>query len=129
KHGRFYNATERAYDSTLDIYKRTLDWAMLHRGLVMVFSVLVLVGTGVLLKLGPTGLIPAQDTGTITITTEAAQGTSFDDMVKRQRQVADIVQADPNVEALMSTAGGARGRKSAANTGPLRGALPARGVT
>jgi len=71
KHGRLYNATERAYDWTLDIYKRTLDWAMLHRGLMMVFSVLVLVGTGILLKLVPTGFIPTQDTGSINITTEA----------------------------------------------------------
>jgi HAE1 family hydrophobic/amphiphilic exporter-1 len=118
KHGRLYNATERAYDWTLDIYKRTLDWAMLHRGLMMVFSVLVLVGTGVLLKLVPAGFIPTQDTGSLNITTEAAQGTSFDDMVKRQRQVADIVQADPNVEGLMSIAGGGGGN-SAANTGRL----------
>ena len=118
KHGRMYNATERAYDWMLDLYKRTLDWAMLHRGLMMVFSVLVLVGTGVLLKLVPTGFIPTQDTGSLNITTEAAQGTSFEDMVKRQRQVADIVQADPNVEALMSIAGGGGGN-SAANTGRL----------
>jgi len=53
------------------------------------------------------------------ITTEAAQGSSFEDMVKRQRQVADIVQADPNVQALMSTAGGSGGGNSAANTGRL----------
>jgi len=126
KHGRLYSATERAYDWTLDIYKRTLDWAMLHRGLMMVFSVLVLVGTAILLRLVPTGFIPTQDTGTITITTEAAQGTSFDDMVKRQRQVADIVQADPNVDALMSTAGGSGGGNSAANTGRLQVTLKPR---
>ncbi|HEX5071949.1 MAG TPA: efflux RND transporter permease subunit [Gemmatimonadaceae bacterium] len=119
KHGRMYNATERAYDWMLDLYKRTLDWAMVHRGLMMAFSVLVLVGTGVLLKLVPTGFIPTQDTGSLNITTEAAQGTSFEDMVKRQRQVADIVQADPNVEALMSIAGSSGGGNSAANTGRL----------
>src|SRR4030095_1160948 len=126
KHGRFYNATERAYDWVLDIYKRTLDWAMLHRGLTMVFSSLSLVGTGVLLELVPKGFIPTQDTGSINITTEAAQGTSFDDMVKRQRHVADIVQADPNVEALMSTAGGSGGGNSAANTGRLQVTLKPR---
>jgi hydrophobic/amphiphilic exporter-1 (mainly G- bacteria), HAE1 family len=118
-HGRFYNAIERAWDWMLDVYRRSLDWAMLHRRLVMVFSALVLVGTGVLLELVPTGFIPTQDTGNINITTEAAQGTSFEDMAKRQRQVADIVQADPNVEALMSTAGGSGGGNSAANAGRL----------
>jgi HAE1 family hydrophobic/amphiphilic exporter-1 len=119
-HGRFYNTTERAYDWVLDIYKRTLDWAMRHRRTVMVFSVLVLLGTGVLLKLVPTGFIPTQDTGSINVTTEAAQGTSFTDMVKRQQQVAAIVSADPNVDAFMSTAGGSGGGNSAANTGRLQ---------
>ena len=36
----------------------------------------------------PTGFIPDQDIGQINITTEAAQGTSFDDMVRRQQQIA-----------------------------------------
>ena len=110
----------------LELYKRTLDWAMLHRRMVMIFSVLVLVGTGVLLKLVPTGFIPTQDTGSINVTTEAAQGTSFDDMVRRQRQVADIVQADPNVQALMSTVGSGGGA-SGANAGRLQVTLKPRG--
>src|SRR4029450_13753902 len=84
------------------------------------------VATVILLKLVPPGFTPTQDTGTITITTEAAQGASFDDMVKRQRQVADIVQADPNVDALMSPAGGSGGGNSAANTGRLQVTLKPR---
>ena len=55
------------------------------------FSLVVLIGTGVLYKLVPTGFIPTQDTGQIIATTEAAQGTSFADMVKHQQQVAAIV--------------------------------------
>jgi HAE1 family hydrophobic/amphiphilic exporter-1 len=77
------------------------------------------VGTAILMEVVPNGFIPTQDTGTITITTEAAQGTSYDDMVRRQRQVADIVQVDPNVAALMSTAGSGGGN-SAANTGRIQ---------
>ena len=118
KHGRAYQATERAYDAMLDLYRRSLDWAMRHRRAMMVFSMLILVGTGVLLELVPKGFIPTQDTGSINITTEAAQGTSYDDMVRRQRQVASIVQADPNIEALMSTVGSGGGA-SGANAGRL----------
>ncbi|HEY4219016.1 MAG TPA: efflux RND transporter permease subunit [Gemmatimonadaceae bacterium] len=117
KHGRVYNATERGYDWLLDQYKWTLDWTIRNRGLMMIFSVLVLIGTGVLFKIVPTGFIPDQDTGTLSVSTEAAQGTSFDDMVRRQQQVAAIVQADTNVQALMSTAGGG---SSASNTGRLQ---------
>ena len=111
QHGRFYNAIERAWDWTLDKYKTSLDWTMRHRITALVFSLLVLVGTGVLFKLIPTGFIPDQDTGQINIATEAAQGTSFDDMVRRQRQIAQIVQDDPNVASLMSTVGGGGGSK------------------
>jgi HAE1 family hydrophobic/amphiphilic exporter-1 len=117
-HGKFYNAIERAWDWTLDKYKTSLDWTMRHRITALVFSLLVLVGTGILFKVIPTGFIPDQDTGQINIATEAAQGTSFDDMVRRQRQIAQIVQDDPNVASLMSTVGGGGG-SSGANTGRI----------
>jgi HAE1 family hydrophobic/amphiphilic exporter-1 len=127
KHNRLYMATERGYDWVLDQYKWTLDWTVRHRGLMMAFSLLVLIGTGVLFKLVPTGFIPEQDTGTLNISTEAAQGASFDDMVRRQQRVAAIVQADSNVHALMSTVGGGFG-SSASNTGRLSVTLEPRGA-
>ncbi|HXT15000.1 MAG TPA: efflux RND transporter permease subunit [Gemmatimonadaceae bacterium] len=117
-HGRFYNVTERAWDWTLDKYKTTLDWTMAHRALSMIFSLLVLVGTVVLFKIIPSGFIPDQDTGQINISTQAAQGTSFEDMVRRQQQIAAIVQRDTNVNSLMSSVGGGGG-SSASNTGRL----------
>src|SRR6185437_2556264 len=48
---------------------------------------------------------PSEDTGQLHATTEAAQGTSFDDMVRHQQQVAAIVQADTNVAGFMSAVG------------------------
>jgi hydrophobic/amphiphilic exporter-1 (mainly G- bacteria), HAE1 family len=118
KHNRLYMATERGYDWLLDQYKWTLGWTVEHRGLMMLFSLLVLVGTGLLFKIIPAGFIPDQDTGQLSVSTEAAQGTSFEDMVRRQQQVAAIVQRDTNVQALMSTVGGGGG-SSASNTGRL----------
>ncbi|HEX3867682.1 MAG TPA: efflux RND transporter permease subunit, partial [Gemmatimonadaceae bacterium] len=79
---------------------------------------LVLVGTVLLFKISQTGFIPDEDTGQINVATEAAQGTSYDDMVRRQAQVADIVQRDPNVASQMSTVGGTSS-SSGANTGRL----------
>jgi HAE1 family hydrophobic/amphiphilic exporter-1 len=125
QHGRLYNATERAYDWLLDQYKWSLDWVMDHRGLSMIFSLFVLIATGVLFKLVPTGFIPDQDTGQINVTTEAAQGTSFEDMVRRQQQIAAIVQKDTNIQAMMSSVGG--GGNSASNTGRLQLTLKPRG--
>ena len=54
----------------------------------------------------PKGFVPDQDTDQLQITTEAVQGTSFTQMVEYQRTVAEIVNADPDVESLVTTVGG-----------------------
>jgi multidrug efflux pump subunit AcrB len=54
----------------------------------------------------PKGFIPDQDTDQISVTTEALQGTSYDQMVEYQKSIAEIVRDNPNVDALMSTVGG-----------------------
>jgi len=117
KHNRLYMMVEHGWDWLLHHYKWTLDWTMRHRRTVMVFSLLVLVGTALLFQIIPKGFIPDSDTGQISITSEAAQGTSYPDMVQRQPQVAAIVQGDPNVQSLMSTVVGGGG--SASNSGRL----------
>jgi multidrug efflux pump subunit AcrB len=55
----------------------------------------VLVLTGVLFVVVPKGFIPDQDTDQITVTTEAAQGTSFDNLVRDQRIVSTVIGQDP----------------------------------
>ena len=72
----------------------------------MVSFVLVLVATVVMFVTIPKGFIPPQDTDQIAVTTEAAQGTSYDKLVEYQDAVAKIIKADPNVDALVSTIGG-----------------------
>jgi HAE1 family hydrophobic/amphiphilic exporter-1 len=115
KHNRLYNGVERAWDWLLSQYTWTLGWTMGHRLLTMGFSVLVLVGTALLFKILPTGFIPDEDIGQINITTEAAQGTSYGDMVRRQLMIAGIVHNDTSVASYMSTIGG--GGSSGTNTG------------
>ena len=72
----------------------------------MVAFAIVLVLTGVLFVVVPKGFIPEQDTDQISVVTEAAQGTAYDKLVEYQGQVAEIIERDPNVEALVSTIGG-----------------------
>ncbi len=109
EHGRMFNATERAYEKLAGGYTNSLGWVMRHRFAALMFSLLVLVATGVLAKIVQTGFIPTQDTGQISATTEAAQGTSFADMVTHQKQIADIVAKDTNVAAYMSSVGSGGG--------------------
>ena len=46
-----------------------------------VFSAVILVATGVLFWSTPKGLFPTDDTGQLLVTTEAAEGVSYDALV------------------------------------------------
>ena len=118
RHGRFYRATERAWEGTHSAYQRSLAWVMDRRGLALAFSVLILAGTVALARLVPKGFIPSEDQEQLRGTTETAEGTSYDAMVKHQQAAAAIVQDDPNVDGFMSAVGGG-GRLSTVNQGRL----------
>jgi HAE1 family hydrophobic/amphiphilic exporter-1 len=66
----------------------------------------------------PKGFFPEEDTGLLFISTEAPQDISFAAMAERQKLIADIVQADPNV-ALANSIIGIAGSASAMNNGRM----------
>ncbi len=105
-HGWFYRITERFFEALLRGYDTTLKMCLRHRVFTMATFVIVLVATVWMFIDIPKGFIPDQDTDQISVTTEALQGTSYYQMVDYQKEVADIVRQDPNVDALMSTVGG-----------------------
>src|SRR3954466_8325592 len=102
----FARVTEQGFDNMLHGYDRALQVVLRHRPATMAAFVAVLILTGVLFVLVPKGFIPEQDTDQIAVTTEAAQGTSYDKLVEYQDQVAKIIRQNPNVEGLVSTIGG-----------------------
>jgi hydrophobic/amphiphilic exporter-1 (mainly G- bacteria), HAE1 family len=117
RHGRLYAVIERAWENSHAWYQRSLYWIMDHRPLAMAFGGLILVGTIVLGRIVPKGFIPSEDQSQLYATTEAAEGTSYDAMVKHQLAAAAIVQDDPNVGGSMSAIGG--GGSNAVNQGRL----------
>ncbi|HEU0104807.1 MAG TPA: efflux RND transporter permease subunit [Vicinamibacteria bacterium] len=116
RHGRFYAASERVFERALALYERTLQSVLRHPRLTLAVSVALLVVTGVLFHVMPTGFLPSDDLGQIFAITEAQQGISFESMAEHQQAVARIIGADPNVEAYMSTIG-ASGPNATANSG------------
>ncbi len=116
-HGRLYTSLEDVYQRALAVYDRSLTWVMNHRGLTMLFSLVIVIGTVLLFRVVPKGFIPSEDTGQIQCTTETAEGTAFEAMVEHQKAVAAIVAQDPNVLDFMSTAGG--GGVSSSNQGRI----------
>ena len=117
QHGRVYMAIEHFWERVLALYDRTLRWVMQHQRVAMAFSLAILVGTVALYKVVPKGFLPSEDTGRVNGTTEAAQGTSYDEMVRRQQEVAAIVAQDTNVSGFMSSVGGGGGANTSLNQG------------
>ena len=107
RRSRFYRVTERFFDSMLRVYDISLQWVLRHRPATMVSFVLVLAATLYLFVKIPKGFVPDQDTDQILAVTEAAQGTSYFEMVQYQKAIAEVIREDPNVESLVSSVGGA----------------------
>ena len=103
---KFAEVTERYFQRMLGAYDRTLQVVLRHRGATMATFAIILGLTALLFIVVPKGFIPDQDTDQIAVTTEAAQGTSYDKLVEYQDHVADIIRKNPNVQALVSTIGG-----------------------
>ena len=118
RHGRLYILTERIFQGMLHVYDRTLTGVLRHQRFTMIISVLLLVLTLFLLRVIPKGFLPSEDTGSIFTFTEAAQGISFEAMVKEQKALSAIVGQNPYVKNWMSAVG-ASGPNVAGNTGRL----------
>ena len=76
------------HPQTLRGYDRGLTWSLDHPRSVVAFSALVLVAMVPLWGLVPKGFLPTDDAGRIRVSTEGAEGTSFDAMVRLQRAAA-----------------------------------------
>ncbi|PWT85267.1 MAG: acriflavine resistance protein B [Blastocatellia bacterium] len=119
RHGLIYNAIERVFQSWLRVYDWTLRASLRFRAATMVVSLLLLVGTVYLFIAIPKGFLPSEDQGRFQANTEAIQGISFDDMVRHQLQVADIIAADPNIASTNVNVGSIGNQGGALNNGRI----------
>jgi HAE1 family hydrophobic/amphiphilic exporter-1 len=105
RRNRFYDAIERAWAVSLGFYERTLSLAMRRKGATLLLSAAIMAGTLVLFRVVPKGFIPTADTGFLSGTTEAAEGTGFESMKEHQQAAAAVLAQDPNVDVFMSSVG------------------------
>ncbi len=118
RHGRLYEGIERGFDRVFEFYRRTLAWVVRHRRLTISVLFLTIGGTVWGFYAIPKGFIASEDSSQVVIFTRAAQGISFDAMVKHQRAFADMVMRDPNVITFFAGVGGA-GPSGTLNSGIL----------
>jgi len=116
---RFYVASDRAFDSIIRFYGRTLRWVLQHQSGTLLMAVGTLVLTVLLYVVIPKGFFPIQDTGVIAGITEAEQSVSFTAMAERQRALSRVILRDPAVESLSSFIG-IDGTNTTMNTGRIQ---------
>ena len=121
RHGFVYNAIERVFDGWLRLYDWTLSASLRFHVIPMAISIALLVGTWFLFQQVPKGFLPSEDQGRFSISTEAVQGISLDEMTRHQLQVAEIVAKDPNIAQyqIQVGGGGGGGGGGGLNTGRL----------
>ena len=105
KHGRLYMALERFFERLLNIYDVSLQWSLRHKVFVMTVSGIILIITIWQFVVIPKGFLPAEDRSQIFISTEAAQGISFDSMRQHQLELNNIAFDDPNRRDFFSSVG------------------------
>ncbi len=105
KHGRWFAWTENLFNSSLRGYERSLMWVMRHRWVTLAFSAIILAATGLLWTVIPKGLFPPDDTGSLNATAEAAQGTSFVEMLRYTQLASARLAKDTNVQSYTANIG------------------------
>jgi multidrug efflux pump len=103
--GRLFKASERAFESVIAFYGKTLSFVLRFQTVTLLVAVATLLLTVFLYYEIPKGFFPIQDTGVIQGVTEAVQSVSFGEMSRLQQQVVKTLLKDPAVAGLSSFIG------------------------
>jgi multidrug efflux pump len=103
--GRFYKASERAFNAIIDYYGKTLRWVLGYQVATLLVAAATLGLTIFLFVVIPKGFFPIQDTGVIQGVSEAAQSVSFPEMSRQQQLLTKVILQDPDVDNLSSFIG------------------------
>jgi multidrug efflux pump len=117
--GRFYEASQRVFDRSIEWYGRTLRWVLGRQRATLLVAGVVLVLTVILYVVVPKGFFPVQDTGVILGISEAPQAVSFAAMAERQQALTAVILRDPAV-ANVSSFIGIDGTNTTLNSGRIQ---------
>jgi multidrug efflux pump len=115
RHGKIYQASERAFDWILARYESSLGWVLEHSFLMLLLTFATIGLTVFLAIIAPKGFFPEQDTGRLSGSIMADEAISFQAMEQKMRALVKIVQSDPGVDTVVAFTGGGGGTST--NTG------------
>ena len=113
---RFYRVSERAFESMIAFYGRTLKFVLRFQTITLLVALATLVLTIFLYIIVPKGFFPVQDTGVIQGISQAPQTISFGAMAQEHEELTKVILADPAVQSLSSFIG-ADGTNTTLNSG------------
>ena len=106
QHGIAYRASERAFNSVLGVYERSLGWVLEHSALTLIVLGITIAFNFYLFAIVPKGFFPQQDNGTVFGGIQGSQDISFQAMQMATARIVDVVKADPAVANAMAFTGG-----------------------
>jgi multidrug efflux pump len=116
--GRFYRASERAFERLIAFYGRMLKVVLKFQTITLLVALGTLALTIFLYTIIPKGFFPVQDTGVIQGISQASPAISAPAMAQKQLELTKAVLADPAVESVSSFIG-ADGTNTTLNSGRL----------
>jgi hydrophobe/amphiphile efflux-1 (HAE1) family protein len=117
KETRFYRILEGGFDWLVHNYSRLLRIVLRHQRLTLISLVATIALTGVMFAITQKGFFPQQDNGLLYAETDASQDVSFAEMLRKQKEAAQIIAADPAIESVPWSIGAGNGNTN--NTGRM----------
>jgi hydrophobic/amphiphilic exporter-1 (mainly G- bacteria), HAE1 family len=112
--GRFATVMETLFRRLFRFYEWSLGIVLRHRPVMLAAFGVVLLATIGMFGVVPKGFIPEQDNDSLNVNVQAAQGTSYYDMVGYAGKIAAIINANPYVDTFFASTGGGFGSMNTA---------------
>ena len=106
KHNAFYRASESGFNAMHRAYDRSLRWCLAHRPVIFAIFLASIFGTYGLFRIMQQDFLPSDDYGQLGGSVQIAAGTSYDQTMIYVKQVASIIEKDPNVSGVQSDEAG-----------------------
>jgi len=103
--GRFYQASEAAFDWLIAHYETSLGWGLRHARLMLAIFFATLAVNIYLFVIIPKGFFPQQDNGRLIGAVQADQDTSFQAMRNHLIEFVGIIRKDPAVDHIIAFTG------------------------
>jgi HAE1 family hydrophobic/amphiphilic exporter-1 len=97
---------DRGFDALQRGYAWSLGLILRHRLVMLAVFAVVLLTTLHMFGVVPKGFIPDSDNDFLFVNVRAAQGTSFYEVVGVTEKITDLLNQDPNIDAMMVNTGG-----------------------